>query len=464
MKRHIWSLTILLLVVQALLLVPSTWSEGYVPEPASAVLSLSARLSQSKVLQGGDGRVTLCLGLTAPAWPDAQPQALPVDLVLVLDRSGSMSGPKIEYARRAAAALLAHLGTQDRLAVVAYADGVEHLSGLVPVSEPFRARCRQALDAMQPGGATNLGAGLKAGLDLLYAARRRTAAARLVLISDGLANRGVTDPLALGQMASLAREGGFTVSTVGVGDEFNETLMAAIADRGAGRYTWLENPEAFADVFLAELQRVRTTVFADLSVRVTLSAGMQVVDAGGYPVTMQGSQARFHPQGLRPGERRTLYVTLQVPTAGLRSFQVGDIEVSYRLGGHPHRTAFPAALSVACVPDDEAVLGAIDRQSWEQKVLDDDFNRLREEVAADLRAGQQAKAKERIVQYRQQTGQLNARIASPAVTANLEGEARRLESTVDAALAPAAAGAPAPDRNAAKRIQFEGYSNRRAAP
>jgi Ca-activated chloride channel family protein len=116
-----------------------------------------------------------------------------------------------------------------------------------------------------------------------------------MLISDGLANQGITSPRDLGQMAARATEWGVGVSTVGVGYDFNEVLMTTIADYGAGNYYFLENPQAFAEVFKKEFEATRNVVAGNAELRIPLHDGVQLLDAGGYPITMVGQSCRYSP-------------------------------------------------------------------------------------------------------------------------------------------------------------------------
>ena len=99
------------------------------------------------------------------------------------------------------------------------------------------------------GGGTNLGGGLQQGINVLARTMSNGNQHKMILISDGLANQGITDPSILWDMAGGAYENRFSISTVGVGYDFNEILMTGIADHGAGQYYFLENPNAFAKVF-----------------------------------------------------------------------------------------------------------------------------------------------------------------------------------------------------------------------
>jgi len=165
------------------------------PHPGNdEILKASGHLVQNKVLLGSDGTVGMSLTLQANdlATGDS-PQVRNVDMVIVLDRSGSMKGRKLGDARQAVLELLSNLSAKDRFAMVTYSEGVQIASGLTNVTKDTRAQLESAVNGVRAGGGTNLGAGLQTGINLLRTPFRSNNSARVILISDGLANRGITD-------------------------------------------------------------------------------------------------------------------------------------------------------------------------------------------------------------------------------------------------------------------------------
>jgi Ca-activated chloride channel family protein len=423
------------------------------------ILTLSGRLVQDSVLRGSDGRVALELTLSAADEAPAEgARGQGVDLVVVLDRSGSMQGQKLDTARRSLQHLLAGLAERDRFALISYSNGVRKHGDLLPVTERNRALMLSEVAAVAPDGGTNLGAGLASGIGLISEAGRSTNPGRVILISDGLANQGVTDPQALGRMASAAAGREFAVSTVGVGSDFNEFLMTLIADRGAGSYYYLADPSAFAEVFQKEFFATRSEAATGLVVSVALPEGARLVDAAGYPVTHAAGEALFHPGGLRSGQTRKMFLTFQVPTDREAQFEIGRIAARYRRGGAAHQAALEGPLRIACVGDEARVFSSIDRTLWEKKVVSDDYNRLKQEVAADIKAGRKDAALEKVGAYAREQGAMNSQMNSEEVRRNIERDLKALEKRVTETFdAPAAAVSPA-----AKSLQYEGYSGRRS--
>lgn len=436
------------------------------PTPAvhSGVVSLAAHLVQEKIHTGGDGTVTVALTLGAEQIADSETrERRPVDLVVVLDRSGSMADAgKITNATQAILGLLSSLSETDRFALVTYSDQVQRHGGLFPLTPSNRAMLEGMVRAIQPNGSTNLGAGLQEGIQLLTHADRNGRIARVLLISDGLANRGITDPAALGSMASAASERGFAVSSIGVGLDFNEHLMTTIADKGSGNYTFMESAAAFAKVFEAELRSSKTVAASSVEVHVPLGPGIGLIHAAGYPIEVRDGISVFLPGDLMAGQSRKLFLTFRVPTGEERTWDLGPPSVHYRSGDKSFSAALPTPLRVACVRDASDALASINKTEWEQKVVREDYNRLREEVAEAVKGGKRDEAMKQIDAYAASQQAVNATVGSGVVSSNLEKDLGALRQTVEDSFAGPPAEAAMKQKANSKSLQYEGYQGRRS--
>jgi Ca-activated chloride channel family protein len=429
----------------------------------TGLLNLTARLIQDKIHMGGDGTVGLALTFAAQPGSDSdRVDRSRVDMVIVLDRSGSMQGAKIAHAKRATLDLLASLSPEDRVALVSYSDDVRRHCGLTELNAAGRAALETMVHEIVAAGATNLGGGLQEGIHVLLQQSRKGNAGKVILISDGLANRGVTQPATLGNMAFTAAEKAFAVSTVGVGAEFNEQLMTNIADRGAGTYHYLENPGTFAEVFLKEFFHSREVMAAAVEVRIPLPRGASLIHAAGYPVEVKDGCAVFHPGELRSGQTRKLFLTFRFDTAEPQSWKIENIAARYFHKGEPHSIALPESFHVACVKDPREAVASIHKNEWEQKVLREDYSRLKEEVAHEVRKGNKKAALGLIDVYRRLQQEVNASVNSPAVASNLEKDLDHLRQTVDETFAGTGGEVAEKQKSNAKALQYDGYMGRRA--
>lgn len=430
---------------------------------ANQPVNLNAELVQGKVHQGSDGKVSVAVTFSAPdAVSTGDVKIQPVDLVLVLDRSGSMGGAKIHDARQAVNQLIDRMTSHDRLALVTYSNNVEMVSPLMAMDGPSRAQVKNAVARVYAEGGTNLGGGLKEGIETLMGSPAKGRQRRLILISDGLANRGVTHPRDLGLMASRASENNLSISTLGVGYDFNEVLMTTIADHGAGRYFFLEDPHAFATVFEKALQRARHVAAAGLELRIPLANGIRLVHAGGYPITLENREARIRPGDLRAGQTRKLFLTFQVPTEKEDQFVFEAPRMHYQHKGRTGVATSGGHMTVACVSDPKAASASIDKEVWADQVVQESYGQLKEEVADAIRMGHKEKALTKITEYEQRNRQVNAVVGSAAVSRNLDDDVKDLRQSVESTFAGSPAAVAEKKKQNAKALQYDSYKTRRA--
>jgi Ca-activated chloride channel family protein len=423
---------------------------------AAGPVTFAGALDGTAVLAGQDGLVRLELAIgAAEAATAGVAVRVPTDLVVVLDRSGSMMGDKIVHARAAVRALVEGLGTQDRFALVAYSDGAVPVIPLSSADGP-RADWLAAVDAIAPNGGTNLSSGLDLALAMVDGARREGRSPRVVLISDGLANQGDASREGLVARASRAAHGEYALSTVGVGADFDEGLMAALADAGTGNFHFLASADGLAGILGAEFATARETVATGLRVSIEPAGGVTVVDAAGYPLAREGALVTFRPGALFAGQERRIQVTLRVPPAAQGVVPLGAFAVDYAAGGERHRLAFEETPRVAAVADEARFVAALDRESWERSVVVHQYNALRRSVATAVKEGREKDAVAEVQRYRDEVAQRNQHVASPEVARQLE-EAEKLETRLQDAASGAAPIAPLE----AKRLHALGHSEGR---
>ncbi|MBU0484033.1 MAG: VWA domain-containing protein [Proteobacteria bacterium] len=430
--------------------------------PGGGVVSVSGQLTQDKVFYQGDGTVSLALTLQAN---ELESQVIVneknVDMVVVLDRSGSMQGNKIDDAKQAVLDLIGNLSPHDRFALVSYANEVTVHTQLMSAKDGNKEYFASAVRNIYAGGGTNLGGGLQLGIDLMIQAGTSCNAGRVILISDGLANVGVTDPVKLGEMARAAVSKEIVVSTVGIGNDFNEVLMTSLADHGTGNYYYLDEPGRFAEVFMREFQRSRTAAATAVEVRVPLADGVSLINAAGFPIETRSNVAVFRPGNLLPGQSRKIFLTFNLPTNREQTFALGNIAVGYRHQGRNQLARLDDIFTIACVRNQAEVFASIDKSEWEEKVVQEDFNQLREEVADAVKSGKKDEALTRIRQYKAEKKELNSIVGSAKVAANLEQDLGQLSDSVNQTFAGAPSAVIIKQKEVAKEMQYKSYESRR---
>ncbi len=220
------------------------------------------------------------------AAPEARHASLrdPVNVSFVIDRSGSMGGSKIKLAREAVVQALRMLKGTDRFSIVAYDHEVDVL---VPSTLAGGEAVRNAVsqvEGLQARGNTDLGAGWLKGCEQLATWHQPGQAARCLLLSDGLANHGITSHEALARHASELRERGITTSTMGLGADFDEHMLEGLSTAGAGHFYYIETPMQIPDCLTGELGDALEVVAHDAAVTIQASDGLRVTILNRFPV------------------------------------------------------------------------------------------------------------------------------------------------------------------------------------
>jgi Ca-activated chloride channel family protein len=408
----------------------TTGGPAHVTAPGTGPVTFTGTLDRTSVLRGGDGVVRMELVMRAAKEPDRVIARRPTDLVVVLDRSGSMTGEKIEHAKAAVRELTSQLGTEDRFALVTYSNWATLAIPLALATPAARAGWLETVASIGPDGGTNISGGLDLAMDLVEASRGAGRAARAILISDGLANQGDPSNEGLVRRAGRAARGEYVLSTVGVGADFNEYLMTALADAGTGNYYFLRGGADLASVFAREFDAARTTVASALAVDITPADGVRVVDAGGYPLEHAGTNVRFRPGALFAGQERRVWVTLSMPHEGVGEHDLGRVSLAYADGGGRSTTlALDGLPRVACVAREDDFYAGIDKEAWTRSMVVDSYNEMQEEVAREVKAGRRDAALGRLREFKDKAAAMNQRLQAPAVAAQI-GTADRLERDV----------------------------------
>jgi Ca-activated chloride channel family protein len=382
-------------------------------------VSFRGTLDRSAVLVGGPPSVRMELVIGAGGQPVSAVR-VPTDLVVILDRSGSMAGEKIENARAAIRELVSRLGPEDRFALVTYSNGASLTIAPAAAGDGARAAWLETVAGLGVDGGTNLSSGLDLGLDTLERIRSAGRASRAILISDGLANQGDPSPQGLTRRASRAARGEYTLTTVGVGADFNEVVMTALADAGTGNYYYLRSPQNLGSVFAAEFDSARTTVASGLEVRIDPGDGVTVLDAAGYPLERSGGEIVFRPGSLYAGQERRIWVTLSVPNHAPGDHALGRFALAYTRGGERSTLLLDGDPRVASVGHEKEFYASVDVPAWTRSVLVDGYNKMQQEVAREVKAGRRDAAIEKVREFRTETEALNARLQSGDVQKKLD--------------------------------------------
>jgi Mg-chelatase subunit ChlD len=244
-------------------------------------MTLRARPDRTLIRHHRRSRRFMLVEVTAPA-ANRTHERSPVNLSFVLDRSGSMGGHKIRLAHRAVEEGIRRLDSRDRLSVIAYDDRVEVVVGSTPASAEAKRNALARLAAIDARGSTNLAEGWLRGCEQVAAHSAPDQVDRCLLVTDGLANVGITDQAELERHAAEIAQRGITTSTFGIGVDFDEQLLGAIATNGRGNFRFIEQAVQIPDFITSEVGETLDVVARDVTLEIETEPGVIVEAVGPF--------------------------------------------------------------------------------------------------------------------------------------------------------------------------------------
>jgi Ca-activated chloride channel family protein len=265
------------------------------PLPPSNLVISAAWDKPVVPVTGGEATLLVRLKAADTAAHDCHRRA-PVDVAFVLDRSGSMGGDKLALVKEAVAVAVGQLRDEDKTALVIYDHEVETLQHLEPATPRVKTALRLALQGVDAGGSTNLSGGWLTGCDELSKGMSATETGgpvrirRSLLLTDGLANVGISDASELTKHAHELRRRGIATTTLGVGLDFDEDLLASMAEAGGGNFQFIGKAGELRGFFARELGELLTVVAAGLSLSLTLPPGARARLVNAFPAERHGDR------------------------------------------------------------------------------------------------------------------------------------------------------------------------------
>jgi len=432
--------------------------------PLTGAVNIQTALSQTKLVQGETSTIYLDVSMQAPGLDIAQSKQRASDIIVILDRSGSMSGAnKMSFAKAAIRDLLARLNEHDRFALVSFSNNAIVHSSLAPVNSARREQLLATVNSIQPGGGTNIGAGLSHAVKLL-AANRQNHASKVLLLSDGQVNQGITDLAGLNRLVAGITQQESVLSSIGMGLDFNETLMSSLADYGMGTYAYLENLSGLGELFADNLNTTRNIYTANSHLILNLANGVELIDAGGYPISKEKNNSYLIKTGqLLDNNSKKFVMTFHVTAAETGSISLGKIQLAYQRQGTHQQAVAPEKLQLAVVEAAQrpAAVASIDEAVYKRSWLKNNLGRMQKKLSRYISSGDKDKADQVIHEYRDEVAKAEKQAAMPIASEEMDTQLKEMEISVNDAFTGSRVDQEVKRKRAAKSLQMGSIKQQR---
>ncbi len=418
-------------------------------------LMLEGRLGHSRLLADKSGHTYVLLNVSAPA-DDGTSVRAPLNLAIVIDRSGSMKGKRLQNAREAALGVIQRLRAGDVLSVVTYNARTEVLVPRTVIDDGSRLRAMGAISALEAQGDTCISCGIEVAHGLLAAGG--SSAARVLLLSDGEPTVGIRDLEGFRNLAARVSQSGVAISSIGVDVEYNERTLAVLAQESNGRHHFVPDPSGLPRVFESEFETLTRTVAHDAELSLELAPGFEVEEVFDRSFRRDGRRIVASLGSLAAGEQKTLLARVRVDgsAAGVRPLVQATLRFSDASTGDRGECAGALSLDITrdageLVPLDAVVAARLQRSETARTLTE--ANQLFASGRGELAQQRLSRKLDTLKQERRA-----ALSAAPAARAReLESDFERQERALGAAAEgfaeppPAAAGSAAPAKPQALR-------------
>jgi len=416
------------------------------PLMAEPAVTLEAKPQRAKFLPT---ETSCVLQIDVVGKTETTKRTAPINLSVVLDRSGSMSGEKLHQAKEAAIVAFDQLSGSDMFSLVIYDQDVEVL--IPPVRVRNAEDIHSAIRSIQSRGSTALYDGVRTGAEQLERYFAEENINRVLLLSDGIANIGPSSPKELAQLGSRLARSGISVSTIGLGLGYNEDLMTALAESAAGNYYYVRDPEELPEVFARELGEIKTLVARGVQLIIDLPDSIRRARLLGEEYEFENGRLVIELDDFFGGRTRRFLIECDLPETAAAQLELGRAELVYQdaaTGKTAQTTAHPV---IRKSDDEEAVRKSEDLAVTANLAIVD--NRLSKEKAVKLAEEGKPDAAAKVLRsQRERNALLPEPVATKAKIAReqdtLEETARELEQTQELGVA------------SGKRLKYENYQDK----
>lgn len=300
---------------------PDPWAQPRIPDApvvdtskaqfkAGKTLMVEGRLGHPVLPAGEDSETFLFVDVSADAAARAFAPA-PLDLAIVIDKSGSMKGRRIDNAMAATRTAIGRLRDGDVVSVITYDTRSQIAIEPTTIDAASRARLLQRLEKPRVGGDTCISCGIETAMRLVQAQPGRVS--RILVLSDGIATAGVRDLPGFRTIAENCRRMGASITTIGVDIDYDERILAALARDSNGNHFFVRDASGLANIFTKETESLARTVAGSAELTVDLAPGVFAEQVFDRVTTGGGSQVVIPMGAFTAGEHKTALVRLRVP-------------------------------------------------------------------------------------------------------------------------------------------------------
>jgi Ca-activated chloride channel family protein len=289
-------------------------------------LRMDGRLGHARLLADREGHTYLFVNVVAPAEVAASAR-IPLNLAIVIDRSGSMRGKRLLNAQRAARGAIQRLRDGDVLSIVTYDTETDVVLPSTVIDSDSRARATVAIDGIVARGDTCISCGVDAGRRMLEA--RSNMVDRVLLLSDGEPTAGIRDLDGFRALAQRVRNGGASISSIGVDVEYNERTLAVLAQESNGRHYFAESASELSRAFDSELDSLVRTVAQDAELVVDLGPGVEIEEVFDRSFRREGQRAVVPFGTFAAGEEKTFLARVRIDRGADGERRVAGVTLSF---------------------------------------------------------------------------------------------------------------------------------------